>query len=77
MTKPTVTQRLHERMHQLPWVPEHDSSAMLNHRGGKRNPARHNPAFRDQGAPTNEHHRQPQVLIGWQDAIGRLFARSR
>jgi hypothetical protein len=67
------TGRAHEQLHKLPGMPEHSEASRLNHRGGRPNrPFRnHSP----ETPRTNHGHREPQVLVGWQNAIARFFSR--
>ena len=80
MTKQAVSQRMHEQMHQLPGVPEHSEAERLNHREGLPNRPAQNRSLRNralQGAQINHPRpmKEPRVLVGWQNAIGRLFTR--
>jgi hypothetical protein len=69
VTERALIGRVHEQLHKLPGMPEHSEASRLNHRGGLPNrPFQNRPrkASRD---------REPKVLVGWQNAIGRFFSR--
>jgi hypothetical protein len=79
MAKQTLTERLHERMHDLPGMPAHEEAERLNH-GGRLGGDAHALANRPHAnrsfhnAPAR-HQREPRVLVGWQKAIAAFFAR--
>jgi hypothetical protein len=80
MTKQSVPQRMHEQMHQLPGVPEHDEAERLNHRGGlpNRRLQDRSPQSRPLKVAQINHPRpmnRPRMLVRWQNTIGRLFTR--
>jgi hypothetical protein len=66
MTKPSVTERAHAGLHKLPGMPDHSEAEHRNHRGGR--PSRNHPR-------AGHVHREPKVLVGWQNAIARFFSR--
>lgn len=73
MDEQTLSARAHEQLHKLPGMPEHGEASRLNHRAGLPNrPFRNRPL---QAAHANHGHREPKVLVGWQNAIGRFFFR--
>lgn len=73
MTRQALTGRAHEQLHKLPGMPEHSEAARLNHRGGRPNrPFRNRPL---KSPRINHPHREPVVLVGWQNAIARFFSR--
>jgi hypothetical protein len=77
MTRPSVIERLHEWMHDLPGVPDHSEAQRLNHRGGLqggRLALRHRP-FRNRHFRNTDAVRQPRVLVAWQNAIADFLAR--
>jgi hypothetical protein len=85
MTRESLTERAHHRLHQLPGMPEHSESPRLNRRRGLPNrPLRNHPLRnrplpnRPLNSPRLSHgHKEPKVLVGWQNAIARfLCARS-
>jgi hypothetical protein len=61
-------------MHQIPGVPEHSEAEHLNHRRGLPNRRLKNRALQDRGSRVSHDHREPKVLVGWQNAIARLFS---
>ena len=74
MTRQSVPQRLHEQMHRLPGVPEHSDGERRHRRGGFANRPLQNRT--PKGAHSTGHRvmKAPRVLVGWQNAIGRLFS---
>ena len=71
----TISQRMHEQMHQLPGVPGHSEANDRNRRGGLPNRPVKNRPMQNQSSRVNREHGEPKVLIGWQNAIGRFFSR--
>lgn len=81
MTKLTLTERLHELMHELPGMPDHAEAQRLNHRGGLTGPR---PALRNRpfahrsfqnASGHHEREHKPRVLVGWQNAVAEFLAR--
>jgi hypothetical protein len=74
MSRQSLVKRLHEGMHRIPGVPAHSEAARVNHRSGlphrslQKRPLKKNPRI-------DHRLREPKVLIGWQNAIARFFAR--
>jgi hypothetical protein len=74
VSKQSLLERLHEGMHRIPSVPEHNEAARVNHRGDlphrslQKRSLRRNPRI-------DHRRREPKALIGWQNAIARFFAR--
>ena len=75
MSKQTVSERLHDQMHALPGVPEHGEAERLNHRGGRPVRPFQNRPLKGAQIDHGREHREPRVLVGWQNAIARLFSR--
>jgi len=78
----TVAKALHEAMHRVPGVPEHQDYSP-GHQGttGHGQSLQHRPlqgrgARRHQGSAPG-HHQPPRVLVGWQNWIGGLFSRNK
>jgi hypothetical protein len=73
VTRQALTGRAHEQLHKLPGMPGHSRASRLNHRGGRPNrPSRNRPL----NSPRINHgHKEPLVLVGWQNAIARFFSR--
>ena len=75
MTRQSISQQMHELMHQLPGMPQHSDAGDLDHRGGLPNrPLQHRP-LQHRSARTTREHGEPKVLVDWQNAIGRIFLR--
>jgi hypothetical protein len=75
MTKQSIPHRMHEQMHRLPGVPEHREAETLNQRSGAANRPLKNRPLQNHHARINQNRREPKVLVGWQNAIGRFFSR--
>jgi hypothetical protein len=73
MTRQSIAARAHEQLHKLPGMPEHSEASRLNHRGGLPNrPFQNRPL---KSPRTNHGHKEPRVLVGWQNAIARFLSR--
>ena len=73
MTRRSLAERAHEQLHKLPGMPEHSEGTRLNHQGGLPNrPFRNRPL---KSPRINHGHREPTVLVGWQNAIARFLSR--
>jgi hypothetical protein len=73
MTRRSLAERAHEQLHKLPGMPAHSESTRLNHRGGLPNRPLQN---RPPKSPRISHgHKEPRVLVGWQNAIARFLSR--
>ena len=73
MTRQALTGRVHEQLHKLPGMPEHSGTSRPNHRGGLSNrPVWNRPL---KSPRINHGHKEPLVLVGWQNAIARFFSR--
>jgi hypothetical protein len=71
MTRQSLTEHAHHRLHQLPCMPDHSESTRLNHREGLPNrPFRNRPL----NSPRISRHKEPKVLVGWQNAISRFLS---
>ena len=68
VAKNTTNETLHEAMHRIPGVPEHND----NPQGGRANPTHSHPRRQNR---TTRHDTPPRVLVGWQNRIARLFGR--
>jgi hypothetical protein len=73
MARESFTRHAHEQLHKLPGMPEHSEASRLNHRGGLPNRPFQNRSLKT--PRTNHGHREPKVLVGWQNAIARFFSR--
>jgi hypothetical protein len=72
MTERPLAERAHDRLHKLPGMPEHSEGTRHNHQGGRPNrPLRNRPL---QSPRINHGHKEPQVLVSWQNAITRFFS---
>ena len=79
----TINTRLHQAMHQLPGMPDHDRADELNgnrpgrvravkaNRAGRGRATRWNVAANE--AAARRHARPPRVLVGVQEFIARLL----
>jgi hypothetical protein len=73
MTRRSLAERAHEQLHKLPGMPEHSEGTRLDrHSGLPDRPLRNRPLK----SPRNSHgHKEPRVLVGWQNAIARFLSR--
>jgi hypothetical protein len=74
MSKQSLPERLHEGMHRIPGVPAHSEAARANHRGRLPHQSLQKRSLR-KNPPINHSRKEPKVLVGWQNAIARFFAR--
>jgi hypothetical protein len=72
-TSKTASERMHDAMHQLPGMPEHDRAAELNSNATAARRHDHALANRPLANHDSHHGRPPRVLVRWQAWIGRLF----
>ncbi|SFR92145.1 hypothetical protein SAMN04487846_0609 [Microbacterium sp. cf046] len=76
MTEHTVPQRLHEGMHRLPGVPSHSEAGTRNHRRGLPNRPLRGRSLKGAHGNHPRAMKEARVLVGWQNAIARLFSRT-
>ena len=70
--------RAHEQLHKLPGMPEHGEASRLNNGAGLANRPLPNRPFRSRPLKVpraSDGHREPKVLVGWQNAFARFFSR--